>query len=430
VPVTDQRVPFESSKLQIALIKVGSNGWTGLGLDQLFYSDLPITTSVQWNGALPSGLVTQAWVPFPLAVDGQFSFSFPVNSGDAWLWWLSGPLSALGVVIDDLAATRVVRIGVGLPAFSGPVPATDGKRPPFDVTEAQVTANPGLYTEDPGEFCKPFSNPERVLGERSFFVILRAEQPVISAEATVRKDPLPVITHLPTAALPSGSATPSAAPVITGEVHLPDQGTLYDGSLETKFVRHTIPTAYSDVLARTARGRVEMDAAHPMQWEGDSIRYQATTVVRGHILEFRMRWRSNGYSLGSVAKTLTLAPRQTRRIQKVEWRRAEASRRTETTRLFDQVSDTVSRDRTYEDEVQANLSEWARGESESSSSAGAGGFGFAAAGFVIGGGGAAAMPKVPPPRKGGAAPAPARNSTCATPFAATGMPCASSTAWW
>ena len=52
-------------------------------------------------------------------------------------------------------------------------------------------------------------------------------------------------------------------------------------------------------------------------------------MVRGHILEYRLRWRSNGYSLGTVAKTLTLAPRQVRRIQKIEWERLERTRREE-----------------------------------------------------------------------------------------------------
>src|SRR5262249_47606861 len=133
----------------------------------------------------------------------------------------------------------------------------------------------------------------------------------------------------------------------------------------------------------------ELDAAHPIQWESDVARYQATTVARGHILELRMRWRSNGYSLGTVAKTLTLAPRQTKRIQKIEWRRSELAQRRETTQLSDQVSDSVSREREYDDTVRANLSEWARGESEASMSAAAGGFGLALGPFIIGGGGGA-----------------------------------------
>src|SRR5262249_12478662 len=167
----------------------------------------------------------------------------------------------------------------------------------------------------------------------------------------------------------------------------PVPGALIDNEAEVTFVRQTLPISYLDALRRSNRGRTELDAAHPIQWESDVSRYQATTVARGHILELRMRWRSNAYALGTVAKTLTLAARQTIRIQKTEWWRSERARRQETTRLFDQVSDTVSRERVYDDSVQANLSEWARGESDSSMSAGAGGIGFALSGFVIGGGG-------------------------------------------
>src|SRR4029077_4053517 len=68
---------------------------------------------------------------------------------------------------------------------------------------------------------------------------------------------------------------------------------------------------------------------------------------------------------------------------------------------FDQVSDTLSRERHYDDSVQANLSEWARGESESSMSAAAGGVVFAMIGFVIGGGGGASNASSSSSQEGG-----------------------------
>jgi hypothetical protein len=294
-------------------------------------------------------------------------------------------------------------------------PANGLARVPSNVTEAELVANPQIYTEDPGEFCAPFKNPERVLGERSFFVVLRAEQPVISAEASVRKDPLPILIFNPPTTTYHSSADPPSttynAPATTynppttihnapaashwppgaaglfaqGAVQTagsapeimidPMPGALIDDEGATTFVRQAIPNSYLDALRRSHRGRTELDAAHPIQWEGDVSRYQATTVARGHILEFRMRWRSNGYSLGTVAKTLTLAPRQTKRIQKIDWQSYTRAQRQETTQLSDRVSDTVSRDRDYQDAVQANLSEWACGESEASMSAAAGGSG-------------------------------------------------------
>src|SRR5215471_8458738 len=185
VPTSDMRVPFEASTLQIAPVTVASSGWSRLGLNELFHLDTPNTSAVQWpaSGWQQSGSV--AWTSTHLAVDGQFSFTMPQGAGDAWMWWLSGPLPAVGVVLDNLASARVIRIGVPLPPFASSGPAGVGPaRTPVDVTESEVASNPGIYTEDPGEFCRPFKNPERVLGERSFFTILRAEQPVVSAEAS------------------------------------------------------------------------------------------------------------------------------------------------------------------------------------------------------------------------------------------------------
>jgi hypothetical protein len=388
VPTNDVRVPFEVSTLQIAPVKLAQDNWSKLGLDHLFLSDAPLTTSVQWptDGWGQSGSL--AWIPTHVAVDGQFGFAVAQGAGDAWMWWLTGPVPAIGIVIDDLREARVVRIGVPLPPFLAA--ASTGAAPervPTDVTETEVASNPHIYTEDPGEFCRPFKNPERVLGERSFFVILRAEQPVISAEASIVVDPLPTLGY----GVLAGSIAPSSGMAIARMADVPrvPPGGLIADTPDVIFARHALPTPYLDMLRRFNRGRSEMDARNPVQWESDISRYQATTVARGHILEFRMRWRSNGYSLGTVAKTLTLAPRQSRRIQKVEWRRVEAARRQETTGFREQVSDVVQREREYDDAVQSNLSEWSHGHSEATMKAGAVGAGFAAAGFVIGGGGVA-----------------------------------------
>jgi hypothetical protein len=404
VQVGDQSVPFETSKLQIAPIRVGSGGWTSLGLDKMFNSGQAITTAVEWNPAiLSSGALS--WTSFHLTLDGQFTFQVPSNSGDAWMWWLSGPLPAIGVVLDDLSVVRVVRIGVVLPPFSSTAPSDSGPmRVPSDVTESEVLNNPDVYTEDPGSFCKPFNNPERVLGERSFFVIFRAEQPVISVEPSIKVGPLPAFTSaLPvtmrdTATVSTGRKTRVAATTATLRTV---SGAILAGDTESSFVRHTLPGAYLDVLDSLNRGRTDLDGANPVQWEGDVNRYQASTVARGHIIEVRMRWRSNGYSLGTVAKTLTLAPRQARRIEKIEWSRSELNKRQESTTLADQVSDSVSRDRSYDDSVQANLSEWARGQSDSTTVAGAAGVGFVVPPFVVGGGGGASNASSSSSQEGG-----------------------------
>ncbi len=405
IPVGDIPVPFENSKLQIVPINVRDAGWTDLGMDKIFHNYQPITSSVVWNGMLPKELAGFAWSSLHLAIDGKFSFSFNQGAGDSWIWWLSGPLSAIGIVLDELSKPKATAIGVALPPFPS-LPSNDGggsSGVPKDVTETEVVSNPDIYTEDPGEFCRPFKNPERVLGERSFFVIIRAEQPSISAEASLRKDTFNVVTSTASIdprsdasrMLSSSSATRTNTGVTT------NAGSFLADAGGAAIVRSVPPATYEDILKGFNRGRTIMNAANPVQWEGDISRYQATTVARGHILEYRMRWRSNGYSLGTVAKSLTLAPRQTRRIQKIEWRRSELSRRQETTQLTDTVSDTSSRERDYDDSVQANLSEWARGQSESSMSAGAVGFGFAGTGFVLGGGGASSNAESESSQEGG-----------------------------
>jgi GH25 family lysozyme M1 (1,4-beta-N-acetylmuramidase) len=389
VPVGDQPVSFAGSRLLVAPMSAAGNGWQTLGLDTIFHTGQAVSTAVPWRDALPAALGGLAWADRPLTVGGQFDFSVPAGAGDGWLWLLGGPIGAFGAMLDDLSTVVVTRITVALPPLR-PVMST-GDRTPTPETDAEVAANPDVYTEDPGEFCRPFTNPERVLGERSFFAVLRAEQPQISVGPSIIVDPLPTLTVNVSAVAPTEMATARA--VVRPGAVVADE--------TASFHQQAMPAGYQDVLRGLPRGRTILDADNPVQWESDISRYQATTVARGHILEYRMRWRSNGYSLGTVAKTLTLAPRQAKRIQQIDFRRSELSQRQESTQLADQVSDSLTRERDYDDAVKANLSEWERGASSSSTEAGAGGFGFATAGFVIGGGGGASNASSSSSQEGG-----------------------------
>ena len=104
-----------------------------------------------------------------------------------------------------------------------------------------------------------------------------------------------------------------------------------------------------------------------------------------------------------LQRALTLAPRQARRIEKIEWRRSELSRRQESTQLADQVSDSVNQERAYDDSVSANLSEWERGKSSSTMASFAGGMGFVYAGFIAGGGHGASYASSSSSQEGGRA---------------------------
>ena len=56
-----------------------------------------------------------------------------------------------------------------------------------------MAENPGVYTEDAGAYCRPFANPERVLGERAFNVIVRVEQPAISGVGSIKVAETPLL---------------------------------------------------------------------------------------------------------------------------------------------------------------------------------------------------------------------------------------------
>lgn len=89
-----------------------------------------------------------------------------------------------------------------------------------------------------------------------------------------------------------------------------------------------------------------------------------------------------------MAHTLTLAPRQTKRISKLSWRRRETAARREETEVSDALTQVTTRQRDYSDAVQSSLSEWSRGGSKSRTTGVAGGVGFALGPVVIGGGAA------------------------------------------
>src|SRR5699024_7536599 len=130
-----------------------------------------------------------------------------------------------------------------------------------------------------GAFCSPFSSPERILGERAFHVILRAEQPALSSEPTRRFPSFPVLDYDPVVATREEDDIPRLRRgALDVDVRLPLANLV---GRATSVVRPSLPTDYLDGLVRTGGGRHVVDAAHPLDWEGDASRYQAATVARG-----------------------------------------------------------------------------------------------------------------------------------------------------
>ncbi len=362
--------------------------------------------------------------------DGTFDFSYAVAGDEVgWLWMLLGPESWIGYQVDAAAkpdghATIILPPQAAPPghgAGGGTTPANGseghvvggtGSNPPMDFDEGQTLNNPGLFADDPGTHCSPFSNPQRILGERPFFTVLRVDQPEIGGAASLEIS-RPIILDL---------APPVRASALR-EAFLADGGRISERDAVANAASATQPlvaralrmaVGTDDDAARFSEARRSINASalsshsafwshwlrtrltqrepvsprHPIEWEGDPTLYQAGSVAGGHVLEHRVQWRSNGYSLGDVAHTLSLAPRQTRRISKVSWRRREVATRREITQVTDEVSQTTLRDRDYSDAVQSTLDEWSKGGSKSSTTGAAGGIGFALGPVVIGGGAA------------------------------------------
>jgi hypothetical protein len=313
-------INFRNPKLLVAPVSFsdGAGTWKSLGFAEVFQmEDGPTTTSTSLIAPLPVGIGSLPWTPCRLAVDGSFTVPFAKNGYDAWVWLLSpGRLSSvLGVVVDNLSKPMDAVRSIMLPPFlalpdgrnAAPLPGCecDGTlkstgTPPTVVSDNELAQNPGVYTEDPGSFCRPFQNPERVISERSFFSILRAEQPVISVEMSNNMRDAIVLDFEPSRT--STHAFEKITPLLTDFVgrSSSEKTNLATSTLDVnspwRFGRSftippqvyfpEMPPLLTGILARLNRGRKEMSAQDPLQWEAESLRYQASTVSRGHILEF------------------------------------------------------------------------------------------------------------------------------------------------
>ncbi|AXT85688.1 hypothetical protein C6I20_11135 [Aeromicrobium sp. A1-2] len=352
--------------------------------------------------------------------DGTFDFALPVSGDEVgWLWMLLGPASWIGYQVDPASLAESAATIILPPPASGAEGSDDGGylagsgsgSPPMNFDEGQAVNNPDQFADDPGSSCSPFSNPQRVLGERPFFTVLRVDQPEIGGAGSLvisRPIILDLAPSVRASALKASFFSDAGAvlardslteaPTVDPRVNRSLRMAIGSGDDvgNNREVRSLANAALLGPQSAYWRGwlqsrltqRAPVSPRHPIEWEGDPTLYQAGSVAGGHILEHRVQWRSNGYSLGDVAHTLTLAPRQTRRISKVSWRRQERSTRRETTQVSDEVNQTTLRDRDYNDAVQSSLDEWSKGGSKSSTTGVAGGIGFALGPVVIGGGAA------------------------------------------
>lgn len=358
-----------------------------------------------------------------LSMQGQFEFVLPrLENDDAWLWVLSGPRSFAGLVLSN-GVTGAFRRVIWLP-FEAPIMQADGapeeglgtedyQEPfvPVDPSEQELINSPELFTDDPGTRCKPFSSPNRIVGEKSFHTVLRVSQPEISADPAAPKPPRPFDISkfydldasefvVAASAETLSRRAPANRPPVTERIANVSGSVLANlsgvrnaiTSLVSSTMREAALTPEAELVAeeradvlRNSEGRRVLSSDKELNWE-DNAAAQSVSLAYGHILNYRVRWRNNGYSLGNVLYSLALAPRQTKQIVTVTSEIIERASRLETTSVTEEIEQATTRDYGYSDAVEAGLSEWAKGGSKSKTTGAAGGIGLAIGPVVLGGG--------------------------------------------
>ncbi|MBD1261992.1 hypothetical protein HZY62_15425 [Maribacter polysiphoniae] len=355
-------------------------------------------------------------------LQGQFDFTIQKQANDdAWVWILSGPQSFAGIVAfhpEKVAFRRVLWLPFDEKQFAEEEDANNaevnGNEIPVDASEQEILNSPELFSDDPGTRCKPFSSPHRIVGERSFQTVLRVTQPEISSDAAAPKPPsardLARIYEIDQSEYVYAAATTKTGDIggtsgrgaRLGNIRLSAISTNVlanltsaakaVSSLVTSKTKVTTQTTAEKILGearaeimRQPQGRRLLTSNRVLDWEDDTPA-QAASLSYGHILEYRVRWRNNGYSLGNVLYSLPLAPRQTKQIVTVTSEITDSARRIESTTASEEIAQGTTREYGYTDAVQAGLSEWSKGGSKSKQTGVAGGFGAVLGPVVLGGG--------------------------------------------
>lgn len=390
--------------------------------EDLSGSALSCALSVPPNKFL-SDLRAASMQAIPVTIKGQFEFTIPAQDfDDAWLWTLSGPKNFAGLVDRSAEIERFRRvlwlpISADVPAEPAPGRPEGPNSPcecppvgplPVDPTEEELLGNPELFADDPGTRCKPFSSPNRIVGEKSFHTVLRVTQPEISADPAAPRPPRPrdlaglfdldASVFVMAAARPQTDSDAGRSVETRGRIPLSKSilrnlsnvrkaitSSLADSGTSVLTPEADVIAAERDEILKRPGGRSMLSVSHALDWE-DTTPAQAVSLAFGHILDHRVRWRNNGYSLGDVLYSLALAPRQTKRILTVHSEIRDTAMRREVTSVSERLAQQTTRDYSYTDAVQAELSEWAKGHSSSSTTGAAGGFGLAIGPVVLGGG--------------------------------------------
>jgi dienelactone hydrolase len=358
---------------------------------------LPI---VLWG--VPDGTPTPA--PRPLVVTATQTGGY--FSGD----WVPTRLSAahacvagsanLAIRLDDGRLPQEMLLALTLP----PTETIVQPRPPV-AEPADLTGNPSAFSQDLGPDCAKLTTPNRSVEEFTYTLVVRTTEPdvqglTLAERATVPKELLSAlvaasvmheamnrgaIAKIDVSDLDDLALDVRSAQMLAGDDDPPTIADIKRSAWlsEVGWAKDLLQVASFDPPVRQL-----LDADHPVDWDATPTIYQAVTIARGHLLEFREVWRADGYSLGDLLQSLPLAPGQRRQLAIVDWERRSTTAREESLDFEERLRAMVGRNRDVAEIVGASLSEDTAAGSRNSTWGAAGGIGggFIGSGWGIFGG--------------------------------------------
>jgi hypothetical protein len=131
-------------------------------------------------------------------------------------------------------------------------------------------------------------------------------------------------------------------------------------------------------------GRVNLSAETSVDWDETPTIYENTTIAHGHILHFKQKYKSAGFSLGTLLNSLPLAPCQEKQIAIYDWDRTERASRVEELLVAEELDAEISRDRDISEIVNSVFGESIRASSSNKTSSTSAGIGGGVGGFLSG----------------------------------------------
>lgn len=197
------------------------------------------------------------------------------------------------------------------------------------------------YAQDIGGSCTNFTKPNRVLEEFDYYSVVRTTDPKIRAMTNT-------VENATVDNLLEGIKNP----------YINTESAKADSNLDIHMSYAQFPS--SNLLT----GRQEISEENSIDWDATPTTYQATTIAHGHLLHFKQRFKSAGYSLGDLLYSLPLAPGQKKQIVMYDWDRKDAAVRSEELSAEDRLTASLVRDRDISDIANGVVNEKTTGGSD------------------------------------------------------------------